>query len=323
MKSPLILIFGPTAAGKSRLSIELARQFNGEIVGCDSIQVYKYLNIGSGKLYIAEQAGVPHHLIDLLEPDQVFTAGEYLRMGRRALQEIRQRDRVPFVVGGTGLYLRALLEGLFEGPNRSDSLRAKLNSLAERKGNFHLHEILQRVDPISTCRIAVSDRPKMIRALEVFVLTSKPLSWHFRAGKDPLQGFEILKIGLNPPRSLLYELIDARVDQMFAGGLVDEVQSILSRGFSAEAKAFEALGYSQVVRFLKGEIGLDEAVSLTKRETRHYAKRQLTWFRRESECIWYYSTGDDPRLQAHVVSMVAAFLNRMEVETGQHSAVMQ
>ena len=314
MKSPLILILGPTATGKSRLSVELARRFNGEIVGCDSIQVYKYLNFGSGKLSSNEQAGVPHHLIDLLEPDQVFTAGEYLRMGRQVLEDIQQRGRLPFVVGGTGLYLRALLEGLFEGPKRSDSIRTTLNVLAERKDNFHLYKMLERIDPVSACRIAASDRPKMIRAIEVFLLTSQPLSWHFRAGKEPLQGFEVLKIGLNPPRPHLYELINERVDQMYAAGLVEEVRSILARGFRLEAKAFEALGYSQVVRFLKGEIGLDEAVSLTKRETRRYAKRQLTWFRKERECIWYDSTGADPRLQAGATSLVAAFLKRTDTQ---------
>jgi tRNA dimethylallyltransferase len=314
MKKALIVIVGPTASGKSQLAIELARKFGGEIVGCDSIQVYKYLNIGSAKVTEAEQEGIRHHLIDLLEPDQPFTAGDYLCLGRQALQDIQRRNHVPFVVGGTGLYLRALLEGLFEGPKRSDKLRQKLNDLAESKGNFHLHQVLERVDPVSSRKISVNDRPKMIRAIEVFLLTSKPLSWHFQAGRDPLQGFEVLKIGLNPPRHRLYELIDRRVDQMFAKGLVEEVRSILSWGFAPELKPFESLGYFQVVRFLNGEIGLSEAVALAKRDTRRYAKRQLTWFQKEEECTWYDSTGADPQLQARAKAAVAAFLKHMGIE---------
>jgi tRNA dimethylallyltransferase len=315
MKTPLIVIVGPTASGKSHLAIELARQFDGEIVSCDSVQVYKYLNIGSAKSSKAEQWGIPHHLIDLLELDQPFTAGDYLRLGRQVLEEIRRRSRVPLVVGGTGLYLRALLEGLFQGPGRSEKLRQRLNDLAERKGNLHLHRVLERVDPVSARKITVNDRHKMIRALEVFLLTAKPLSWHFHAGKSPLEGFEVLKIGLNPPRGLLYELIERRVDQMFAEGLVEEVQSILARGCAPELKPFESLGYFQVVRFLNGEISLGEARTLTKQDTRRYAKRQLTWFRREEECIWYDSTGSDPQLQACARATVAAFLKQAGVES--------
>jgi len=314
MKTPLILVVGPTASGKSRLAVELGRRFNGEIVSCDSVQVYKYLNIGSAKLSLAEQGGVRHHLVDLLEPDQVFTAGDYLRIGRQVLREIRGRGRIPIVVGGTGFYLRALMEGLFEGPARSDTLRARLNDLAEDKGNLHVHQILERVDPASAQRIAVNDRSKIIRAIEVFLLTSMPLSWHFRVSKNPLQGFEVLKIGLNPPRPSLYELINRRVDQMFSDGLVEEVQSILSKGFNLGVKAFEALGYAQTARVLRGEVGLPEAVTLTKRDTRRYAKRQLTWFRQEKDCVWYDSTGADPQLQKSVKMAIATFLKQPDLK---------
>jgi tRNA dimethylallyltransferase len=315
MKTPLIVIVGPTASGKSQLAIELAREFGGEILSCDSVQIYKYFHIGSAKLSPADQRGIPHHLMDLLEPDEPFTAGDYLRLGRQALQEIRSRDRVPFVVGGTGLYLRALLEGLFQGPGRSDELRLRLNDLAERRGNRYLHRVLERVDPVLACKITVNDRHKMIRALEVFFLTSRPLSSHFETGRQSLEGFRVLKIGLNPPRALLYDRIERRVDQMFAEGLVKEVQSILAHGFAPGLKPFESLGYFQAARFLNGEISSPEAIALTKQDTRRYAKRQLTWFRREKECIWYDSFGSDPQLQACASASVARFLNLVGAES--------
>jgi len=315
MKAPLIVIVGPTASGKSQLAIELAKEFDGEILSCDSVQVYRYLNIGSAKLSEAGRRGIPHHLMDLLEPDQPFTAGDYLRLGRQVLEEIRRRSRLPFVVGGTGLYLRALLEGLFQGPGRSERLRQRLNDLAERRGNLHLHRVLERVDPVSARKIAVNDRHKVIRALEVFFLTSKPISYHFESRKDCLEGFEVLKIGLIPPRALLYELIETRVNQMFADGLVEEVQAILARGFAPDLKPFESLGYFQVARFLSGEIGLTEAVTLTKQDTRRYAKRQLTWFRKERDCIWYDSFGSDPQVQACARVAVASFLKQAGAES--------
>jgi tRNA dimethylallyltransferase len=314
MKTPLIVIVGPTASGKSQLGIELAREFGGEILSCDSVQVYRYLNIGSAKLSKAEQRGIPHHLVDLLEPEEPFTAGDYLRIGRQTLHEIRSRGRLPLVVGGTGLYLRALLEGLFQGPGRSLELRQRLNDLAERKGNHYLHRVLQRVDPVLAGKIMVNDRHKMIRALEVFLLTSRPLSSLFERGRDSLQGFEILKIGLNPPRPQLYDLIERRVDRMFAEGLVEEVQSILARGFHPKLKPFESLGYSQVLRFLNGEVTLGEASALTKQDTRRYAKRQLTWFRRERDCVWYDSFGSDSQLQAWAKATVDTFLRQAGTE---------
>ena len=314
MNAPLIVILGPTASGKSSLAIHLARDFNGEIVNCDSVQVYKYLNIGTSKLTKGEQAGIPHHLMDMLEPDQLFTAGDYFRLGRKVLVEIRRRGHLPLVVGGTGLYLRALLDGLFEGPKRCERLRKRLSNMAERKGNLHLHRLLKRVDAISAQMIASNDHRKIVRALEVFFLTSKPLSWHFRSGRDPLRGFEILKIGLNPARQFLYELIDRRGDKMFADGLVDEVKRLLSRGFSPDLKPLQSLGYFRVVQFLRGQINLAEALALTKRDTRHYAKRQLTWFRRENGVAWFDSVGNDPLLQSHVGSKVTHFLKQAHIE---------
>ena len=253
MNAPLIVVAGPTGSGKSGLAVDLALSFGGEVVNCDSVQVYRHLNIGAAKLPETDRHGVPHHLIDVVEPDQVFTAGEYLRLGRTVLSQIRERRRIPIVAGGTGLYLKALLEGLFEGPQRSESLRARLNRRSDQKGSNYLHRLLSRIDPSSARSISPNDKPKMIRALEVYFLTSVPISRHFTLGRDLLQGFEVLQIGLNPPRHQLYEFIDQRVTEMFATGLVAEVQGICST-FGPDLKPLQSLGYVQTISYLRGEI---------------------------------------------------------------------
>ena len=309
MTAPLVVILGPTASGKSSLALHLAKSFSGEIVNCDSVQVYRSLDIGTSKPTRQERIDVRHHLIDVVDPDRLFTAGDYLVQGRAAVSEIWGRHLLPIVAGGTGLYLRALLAGLFNGPKRSEVLRSRLNKIVGRRGLSHLHSVLHRIDPVSARRISINDKPKVIRALEVFFLTSKPLSWHFDSGRTPLQGFKILKIGLNPPRKSLYEAIDRRVEEMFANGLVEEVQSILNRGFSPGLKALNSLGYAQVVRHLQGELSLAETLDLTQRETRHYAKRQLTWFRKENEVFWFDGFGSNPIVQMSAQSRVQAFLN--------------
>ncbi|HVN81228.1 MAG TPA: tRNA (adenosine(37)-N6)-dimethylallyltransferase MiaA [Terriglobia bacterium] len=310
--APLIVILGPTASGKSSLALHLAKTFSGEIVGCDSVQVYRSLDIGTSKPTSRERSDVPHHLIDVVDPDQLFTAGDYAAQGRAVLAEISERRILPIVVGGTGFYLRALLMGLFSGPKRSEVVRDRLNEIVERKGLIHLHTLLQRIDPVSAKKISAKDRPKIVRALEVFLLTSKPISRHFDEGRVPLQGFKILKIGLNPPRKSLYEAIDRRVDKMFADGLVEEVKSILSRGYSPASKALNSLGYSQVVRHLQGELTLAETVEMTQRETRRYAKRQMTWFRKENEVIWYDGFGGDLSMQSTSQSIVRTFLDSLQ-----------
>jgi len=311
MNAPLIVVAGPTGSGKSGLAVDLALAFGGEIVNCDSVQVYRHLNIGAAKLPEAERQGVPHHLIDVVEPDHVFTAGEYLRLGRAVLSQIRERRRIPIVTGGTGLYLKALLEGLFEGPRRSESLRARLSRRAEQKGTSYLHRLLARVDSSSARNISPNDKPKMIRALEVYFLTSVPISRHFALGRDPLQGFGVLQIGLNPPRQQLYEFIDRRVEEMFATGLVPEVQTICS-SFGADLKPLQSLGYAQTVAYLRGEIGLAEAVALTQRQTHQYAKRQLTWFRRDNEIAWFEGFGSEPSIRAAARDLVSKFLARSQ-----------
>jgi tRNA dimethylallyltransferase len=252
-------------------------------------------------------------LIDVVEPDQVFTAGEYLRLGRTVLSQIRERRRIPIVAGGTGLYLRALLEGLFEGPQRSESLRARLSRRAEQKGSTYLHRLLSRVDPSSARSISPNDKPKMIRALEVYVLTSVPISRHFTLGRDPLRGFDVLQIGLNPPRQLLYEFIDRRVTEMFSMGLVEEVKGICAT-FGPDLKPLQSLGYAQTISYLRGEISLDEAVALTQRQTRQYAKRQLTWFRRDKDMHWFEGFGSEAWVREAAGELVAKFLARFQSE---------
>ena len=313
---PLIAVLGPTASGKSKLALRIARRFRGEIVGCDSVQVYRFLDIGSSKVLKPEQAGIPHHLVDFLNPDQEFTAGRYMALGRAVLSEIGQRDHLPLVVGGTGLYLRALFNGLFDGPSRCESLRGRLQQQARRKGDTYLHRLLARVDPDSAGRISPRDRPKIIRALEVYFLTAKPISLHFRTATEKLQGFRLLKIGLSPARDLLYRRIEERVDRMFAGGLVEEVRSILAKGYSPECKPLQSLGYLHVLQFLQGELPLQAAADATKQATRNYAKRQLTWFRKEENVTWFPGFGDEDSLGSEVEACVADFVR---AGTGQPS----
>ncbi len=305
---PLIAVLGPTASGKSNLALRLARRFRGEIVGCDSVQVYRFLDIGSSKVLKPDQAGIPHHLIDFLNPDEEFTAGQYMALGRRVLSEIGQRGNLPLLAGGTGLYLRALLNGLFDGPTRCESLRERLQQQARRKGQAHLHHLLAKVDPESARRISPRDRPKIIRALEVYFLTAKPLSVHFRTATEKLKGFRLLKIGLGPARDRLYRRIEERVDRMFAGGLVEEVRSILAKGYSSDCKPLQSLGYLQAVQSLRGEMSLQAAAEATKQATRNFAKRQFTWFRKEERVVWFPGFGDEDSLGSDVEACVAEFI---------------
>lgn len=303
MRTPLIAILGPTASGKSDLALCLACQFQGEVVSCDSIQIYKFLDIGTSKVSREEQRGIPHHLIDLFDPDQRFTAGQYMLEGRKVLDGIKSRGNLPLVVGGTGLYLRALLNGLFEGPARSESLRARLKQWKVS----HLHQLLKKVDQDSAQRIFPRDQPKIIRALEVFFLTSKTLSSHFQIPTQQLENFRPIKLGLNPSKDKLYDRIEDRVDHMFSNGFIEEVEAILKRGFSPTCKPLQSIGYAQSVNYLKGAISLSEAITSTKQATRQYAKRQLTWFRKEKEVTWFNGFGHEEKIENHIKDYLRQF----------------
>jgi len=304
----VIAILGPTGSGKSDLALRLAAEFGGEVVNCDSLQIYRFFDIGTAKLPLDRRQGVPHHLIDILDPDQVFTAGEYARMARGVLAEISARGRLPIVAGGTGFYFRALLDGLFPGPSRDQALRDRLAE-HERRRPGSIHRLLRRFDPQAALRIHVNDIPKLTRALEVCLLTRRPVTEMYQEGRDELRGYETLKIGLFPPREHLYSRLDQRAEQMFQTGLIEEVRGILARGFSASAKPFESHGYRQAMQLLNGELDLAQAVFYAQRNTRRYAKRQMTWFRQEPGIEWFTGFGDEPQPQQAIVDRVRAFLN--------------
>jgi len=303
----VIAILGPTGSGKSELALCVAARFGGEVVNCDSLQVYRYFDVGTAKLPPEARQGIPHHLIDVLDPDQVFTAGEYARLGRRVLEEISTRGRLPVVAGGTGFYLRALIDGLFPGPQRDEVLRNRL-ATRERRKSGSLHRLLRRFDPEAASRIHPRDLPKVTRALEVYLLTRRPVTELFQQGREALGGYRMLKIGLSPVREQLYEKLDRRTRQMFERGLIEEVRGILSRGVAAAVKPFESHGYRQAMEFLNGELKLDEAIFYAQRNTRHYAKRQMTWFRQEAGMEWFSGFGDDPQIQQAVRDRVREFL---------------
>ena len=293
----LVVIAGPTGSGKSELALRIAEEFGGEIVNCDSIQLYKHLDIGSAKVPEAERRGIPHHLIDVLEPNQIFTAGEYARRARAVLADITARGHLPVVAGGTGFYLRALLDGLFQGPTRDEGLRARL-AVREQRRPGSLHFLLRRFDAEAARRIHANDVPKVVRALEVCLLTRRPMTELFQEGRDALQGYGVFKAGLFPDRDALNTRLDERCRRMFEQGLVDEVREILARGYPIHSKAFESLGYSQALQVILGELTVNEAVFYAQRDTRRYAKRQMTWFRRERELMIYKGFGSDPAVQA-------------------------
>jgi tRNA dimethylallyltransferase len=285
---PLVAVVGPTASGKSALALRLARACGGEIVSCDSQQVYRGLDIGTAKPSPAERREVPHHLLDVVEPDQPFSAAEYARLARAALDGIRGRGRLPVVAGGTGLYLRALLSGLFEGPARDPRLRERLAATAARFGDGRLHRLLRRVDPAAAARIEPRDRVRVVRALEVFKATGRPISGEQERGALPLEGFRVLVLGLRPERGALRRAVLARTRAMMEGGLVDEASRLLERGLSPQLRALQSIGYRQAVAVARGELAPAEAEASIVRETMRLAKRQLTWFRHQQpDTRWF------------------------------------
>jgi tRNA dimethylallyltransferase len=309
----LLVILGPTASGKSALAISLAERFSGEIVSCDSVAVYRNFEIGTAKPSRDDRARIPHHLIDVADPGEPFTAGEYARQARTALNDIAQRKHLPIVVGGTGLYLRALLEGLFPGPQRSDELRERLRARATERGSAYLHRLLQRLDPASAAAIHPNDSPKLIRAVEVCLTARGPMSQLWEQGRDPLLGFRVLRIGLNPTREQLYERINRRAAQMFDDGLVAETQTLLER--CGDVSPIHSLGYQQALQHIRGELTLAQAIAAAQQGHRNYAKRQMTWFRREATLHpthWLATPGDDPATITQTTTIIEHFLQQKE-----------
>lgn len=284
--APLIAVVGPTAAGKSALALRLARALGGEIVSCDSLQVYRGLDIGSAKATPDERAAVAHHLLDVVEPDALFSAAEYARLARAAVADIAGRGLVPVVAGGTGLYLRALLFGLFEGPARDEDFRARLAAVAARRGTDRLHGLLARVDPEAAARIPPADSVRVVRALEVFRATGKALSAHHRGGSPALEGFRVRVVGIAPPRDVLRAAVARRTEEMLERGLLEEVRGLLDRGYAPDLRPLQAIGYRQAVDVVLGRRDEADARRDIVASTMQYAKRQLTWFRRQTDASW-------------------------------------
>lgn len=307
MEPLLVALLGPTGSGKTALSLTLARRFPAEIVSCDSVAVYREMEIGTAKPSPDERRQVPHHLLDILPPDHFCTAGDYSRLARQAIAEITARGRRPIVTGGTGLYLRALLDGLFPGPQRSEDLRLRLRDTSHRHGPGWLHCILRRLDADAAARIHPNDEPKLIRALEVCLAARQPLTDAWKAGRDPLTGYRILRIGLDPPRAALYERLNARARAMFAEGLIEETRTLLAH-YGDAPRAFDSLGYRQSRAVLRGEMTESDALAATAQGHRNYAKRQLTWFRREPGVHWLPGFGDDPAIAAQAAELVQTHL---------------
>jgi len=321
-REPLVVVvLGPTASGKTALSLAIARRFHGEIVNCDSVAMYREFEIGTAKPSAAERAEIPHHLLDCVDPLADVSAGEYARQARRILSEIvvresvfresGQRGHLPIVSGGTGLYLRALLEGLFSGPLRSEELRDKLRGRAEEHGTEYLHRILRRLDPPAANRIHANDVAKVIRAIEVCLASRqtsrqtprRTMTELWQEGREPLRGFRILRLGLNPERELLYARINQRAVKMFDQGLIAETEMLLEK-YGEQAHPLASLGYKQAVQFLRGELDRESALSMAQQAHRNYAKRQITWFRREPDVHWLAGFGDDPDIQAQGIAAV-------------------
>jgi tRNA dimethylallyltransferase len=307
--APVLVIIGPTGSGKTAISVALAEAFQGEIVNCDSVAIYRELNAGTAKPGAEDRRRAPHHLFDLLSPSETITAGAYARLARQTLAEIKDRGRLPIVVGGTGLYLRALLEGLFRGPERFQPLRERLRARALSRGSPYLHRMLQRLDPVAAEKIHAHDASKLVRALEVCLAARRPMSELWQRGRDPLRGFLPLKIGLDPPRAQLYARLNRRALRMFDAGLVEETRRLLQ--LYPGAWPLSAHGYRHCAHLVRGEWTLQQAVAAVQQAHRNYAKRQMTWFRREPEVRWLHGFGDDPVIQQQAFFLLRDFLARL------------
>ncbi len=304
---PLVLaVLGPTASGKSALGLELAERFHGEIINCDSTAVYRGFDIGTDKLTMAQRRGIPHHLIDVADPTDVYTAAQFAHDAAQAIRDIHARGRLPILVGGTGFYYRALTRGLFPGPGADDALRSRLDRVAARKGPERLHRILSRVDPESAARIMPRDQKRLVRALEVFYSTGQALTTHFAATRSLIADCEVVSLALRLPPEQTAERVARRVDEQFNRGLVAEVRGLLAAGVPADARSFGGLVYRQVMGMLAGVRGEEETRRLIVQENRRYARRQLIWFRKEPTLIWFDGPGELPATLERVLVALAA-----------------
>jgi tRNA dimethylallyltransferase len=310
---PLVAIMGPTASGKSTLASWLAQRLGGEVVACDSTQLYRGFDIGTAKPSVAERRDVPHQLIDVLDAGENATAGGYRQMAIAVLEMLRQRERLPIFTVGTGLYLRALLEGLADIPQRSEELRERLRAAAASHPAGHLHAILQRLDPQASRKISPNDEQKLVRAIEVCLLAKRPLTQLHQSGRLPLEGWRAIRLGLAPGREALYARIQARTDNMLAHGWMDEVRALVHSGQPEDGKPFDFIGYRELRAVLRGEMTIDDARSAIQQATRRYAKRQMTWFRKEPAVHWLVGFGDDPRVR----SQALAWLQQQGLSVGR------
>jgi tRNA dimethylallyltransferase len=302
----LVVILGPTGSGKTALSLALAQKFGVEIVNCDSVAMYREFEVGTAKPTARERAQAPHHLFDCIDPTEDVTAGAYARLARQVLAEIRSRKHLPIVVGGTGLYLRALLEGLFPGPERSEELRERLRKRASLLGSAYLHKILARMDAASAAKVHANDAPKLIRAIEVCLASRQRMSELWQKGRDSLKGFRNLRLGLDPDRAALYERINRRAAGMLDSGLIEETKRLQDK-YGALARPLGSLGYKQAAQFLRGELTREQTLQAVQQAHRNYAKRQMTWFRREPEVRWFKGFGDEPAVQRDGLELVGTY----------------
>ena len=282
-----MILCGPTGVGKSTTAVKIAKAFNGEVISCDSMQVYRGFDVGTDKIPSDEREGIPHYLLDIVDSSVQFTAADFVRHALTAVRIIQGKKKLPIITGGTGLYLKALIDGLFPEGKKDPHVRRKLEEEAETQGLEHLQKRLNRIDPVYAQKIGKNDGIRIIRALEVYHSTKKPISDHFSNTRSYIKGFHVLRIGLKLEREELYKRIETRVDQMFAQGIVEEIEALLKSGVDETSPPFRALGYKHVLSYLKKELSLEETIDLTKRDTRHYAKRQMTWFRKMGGIYWF------------------------------------
>jgi tRNA dimethylallyltransferase len=304
---PLIVLVGPTGSGKTSLALRLAEEFNGEIVSCDSVAVYREMEIGTAKPTREERALIQHHMIDIVSPDGVCTAGDYSRQAREALTGITERGHLPIVAGGTGLYLRSLVDGLFPAPPPKPGRRERLRTLAKTRGSGYLHRVLTRLDVTAAAAIHANDVPKVIRAIEVSLAAEGPLTQQWQKGRDTLAGYRILRLGLNPPRERLYERINQRAAAMFDRGLIEETERLIAR-YGANCRPLTSLGYAEATAVLRNELTREQAVAHAQQGHRNYAKRQLTWFRREPNMHWLEGCGGDQEIIDKALHLTTRFL---------------